>query len=83
MIADQELRDIIFRAEVHGAVISVEIDKEMKEAEGREVIDRVTVDWAGVGPYPMSPIAAAESLSRALSDRFYDHKRPKFLRKYS
>ena len=51
-----------------GAVVTVEQDLEAYHTEGRTIIETVQIEnVVGIGHYPMSPIAAAEAMRKALS----------------
>lgn len=68
MTDTKELNTLINQAEALGAVVTVTYDQDALIDEGRHIHETIQVTGlAGIGPYPMSPIAAAESLRRALS----------------
>lgn len=61
-----ELDELITRARTLGAAVTVEYDADILAKEGRRIHQTIQVSGlAGVGPYPMSPISAAETLRRA------------------
>jgi hypothetical protein len=66
MTDTNELNDLIAGARARGATVIVEYDAELLASEGRRVHQTIRVSGLeGVGPYPMSPISAAETLRRA------------------
>lgn len=66
MTDTQELNDLITSARARGAVVIVKYDDDLLAKEGRLVHESIQVSGlAGVGPYPMSPLSAAETLRRA------------------
>ncbi len=60
MTDERELQDLIRTARSLGATVTVNYRD--NEAEGRMLVDSVSVIAEGVGIYPMSPIACAERL---------------------
>lgn len=61
-----ELDSLIIRARSLGATVVIEYDAGALAKEGRQIYQTIQVSGlAGVGPYPMSPISAAETLRRA------------------
>lgn len=68
MVSNSELRELIREAQEEGALVSVTNDTQALREEGRDLVLTVTVCnwWRGIGPFPMSPISAAERLRAAL-----------------
>ena len=67
MISNSELFNLVERLRAHGAKVDVTYDADLKAAEDRDVIASVSVAGVrGIGPHPMSPIAAAERIREAL-----------------
>lgn len=67
MTNNAEVHSLIARAVLRGASVTYSYDQDLLEREGRTVIDTVQVSGlAGVGPYPMPVLAAAEALRRVL-----------------
>ena len=63
MTTTAELKSLIEKAEAKGATVTVTFDEEIMETEGREIYETIQVSGLkGCGPFPMSPIAAAERL---------------------
>jgi hypothetical protein len=64
----RELRALVERARKAGAQIDLTYDARARSDEGRAIISTVRVQgMAGIGPYPMPAICAAERLREALA----------------
>ena len=71
MIDNQGLKNLVVAAVGAGARIVTTYDVSALRDEGREIIDTVTVSGvSGIGPHPMSAIAAAERLREFLVDAY-------------
>lgn len=67
MTDEKELRELVEAARARGAEVFVRHDEDALRTEGRELIDEVKVlGVPGIGPFPMSALAAAEALREAL-----------------
>jgi hypothetical protein len=76
MTDTQELDDLITSARARGAIVTVVYDADVFVAEGRRIHESIQVTGLpGVGPYPMSPISAAETLRRALHKALHGNAR--------
>jgi len=63
MTTTAELKKLIEMAEMRGASVVATLDEQAMINEGREIFDTIQISGLkGCGPYPMSPIAAAEKL---------------------
>lgn len=66
MTDTQELDDLVSRARYLGATVAVTYDADAMMLEGRRIYETIQVSGLpGVGPFPMSPISAAETLRAA------------------
>lgn len=65
-----DLMDIIENARAAGAVILVTYDEDAKLFEGRDIIESVQVigGMKGIGPFPMPPLYAAETIRRVMAE---------------
>jgi len=70
MTDEKELRDLIAKATILGATITVLNDGDALMNEGRILIASVQVRAGipGCGPHPMAPIAAAERLRKFIAE---------------
>lgn len=67
MTGTRELDDLITSARARGAMVTVTCDENAQCDEGRRIYETIQVSGlAGVGPYPMSPLGAAETLRGAV-----------------
>lgn len=68
MTDEKELRQLIQDIRDRGAIVTVTLDEAARLQEGRELIDSVQIEGVkGIGPHPMSPVAAAEAMREALA----------------
>lgn len=70
MTSDKEIEALALRARHLGATVTITRTREIEDGRptGRNPIDTVQVaGLKGVGPFPMSPIAAAERLREVLA----------------
>lgn len=68
MTDTRELRALVERARKAGAQVDLTYDARARSDEGRAIISTVRVQgMAGIGPYPMPAICAAERLREALA----------------
>lgn len=68
MTDDKEIEALVAKARAMGATVTIlrQLEREAGRLTGRNPIQTVQVaGLKGVGPYPMSPIAAAERLRKA------------------
>lgn len=76
MTDTNELDRLVSTARYFGATVTVVYDDDAFKTEGRRVYETIQVSGlAGVGPYPMSPISAAETLRPALHRALHDTER--------
>jgi len=67
MTDTNELDRLVASARYWGATVAVKYDDDAMRDEGRRIYESIQVaGLKGVGPYPMSPIAAAETLRPAI-----------------
>ena len=88
MTDTQELDDLISTARNFGATVAITYDADAQRTEGRRIYETIQVSGlSGIGPYPMSPISAAEVLRsanyRALHGLCRHNTRKQFCRKCS
>ncbi len=63
MTDEKELRELIRKAEKRGATVKIEYDLMAEFLEGSKIIESIQISGLkGFGPFPMSPIVAAERL---------------------
>lgn len=72
MTDTQELDNLIVTARARGAAVTVTYDQNAMRLEGRRIYETIQVsEMQGVGPFPMSPISAAETLRAANARALY------------